>query len=325
MGTSLIHINAAIGRQIVDTYSMGVSAAGCLAVALILNSALSLIMLAIIPVVLVIMLIMNYFIRKAKKRSNAELAEAGSIATEVIAGIKIVAALCAQPWFRTNYDNHIGESEKYSIEGSFLSSLLSGITGMIFYFAYCYAFYIGTEQVISGASSATIIKCHFSSDPNCRVTGVFVMCCIYGVILCVTFIGLMTPGITSINLGRQAAVEVFDVIHRTPTIDPASEQDGNQLKSVEGRIEFQNVFFYYPSQPNKFIFHNFNWTIEPGQSVALVGPSGSGKSTIARFLLRFYDPNSFEKHRIPRFGFCLGGLQGRTILEHFGGKLGVLG
>jgi hypothetical protein len=64
-------------------------------------------------------------------------------------------------------------------------------------------------------------------DPNCRVTGASVMCCIYGV----TFIGLMTPGVTSINMGRQAAVEVFDAIHRTPPIDPASK-DGNLVFAV---------------------------------------------------------------------------------------------
>jgi len=54
------------------------------------------------------------------------------------------------------------------------------------------------------------------------------------------------------------------------------------------------LFFFYPNSPNRPIFYNFNLTIEPGQSVALVGPSGSGKSTIARFLLRFYDPNQGE-------------------------------
>jgi ABC-type multidrug transport system fused ATPase/permease subunit len=161
---------------------------------------------------------------------------------------------------------------------------------MIFYITYTFAFYIGTEQVITGSAMSIIIKCFFSDDENCRVTGASVMCCIYGVILCVTFIGLMTPGITAINVGRQAAVEVFDTISREPTIDPSSTTTGMKLKEVQGKIEFRRIFFYYPSRPNKPVFYNFNLEIEPGQSVALVGPSGSGKSTIAKLLLRFYDP-----------------------------------
>eukprot|EP01082_Thalassiosira_pseudonana_P012541 g11433.t1.1.5e17418b g11433 g11433.t1 contig5:842324-846534(+) len=293
MNTALIHINNAIGRQVVDVYSNGVSAAGCLAVALLLNTPLALIMLCVVPVALIILALFNMCIRKVKKRANAELAQAGGIATEVLAGIKTVAALCAQPYFRKKYEDHINESAKYTIWASFLSSALAGITGALFYVTYTFAFIIGTEQVQEGATMPVIVKCLLSNDPNCRVTGASVMCCIYGVILCVTYFGLMGPGISIVNLGRSSAVDVFDTLLRKPVMDPSSDE-GRKLERVEGKIEFRNVFFCYTNNPDRPIFYNFNLNIEPGQSVALVGPSGSGKSTIARLLLRFYDPNQGE-------------------------------
>lgn len=103
----------------------------------------------------------------------------------------------------------------------------------------------------------------------------------------------MGPGLANINLGRSAAVDVFDTLGRTPVIDPSSKK-GKRIENVEGKITFKNIFFFYPNSPNRPIFYDFNLTIQPGQSVALVGPSGSGKSTIARFLLRFYDPSQGE-------------------------------
>jgi ABC-type multidrug transport system fused ATPase/permease subunit len=102
----------------------------------------------------------------------------------------------------------------------------------------------------------------------------------------------MGPGLAAINLGRSAAVDVFDTLGRKPTIDPTKK--GKRIKNLKGKITFKDLFFYYPNSPNRPLFHNLNLTIEPGQSIALVGPSGSGKSTIARFLLRFYDPNQGE-------------------------------
>jgi ATP-binding cassette subfamily B (MDR/TAP) protein 1 len=273
MNTALIHINNAIGRQVVDVYSNGVSAAGCLAVALLLNTPLALIMLCVVPVALIILALFNMCIRKVKKRANAELAQAGGIATEVLAGIKTVAALCAQPYFRKKYEDHINESAKYTIWASFLSSALAGITGALFYVTYTFAFIIGTEQVQEGATMPVIVKCLLSNDPNCRVTGASVMCCIYGVILCVTYFGLMGPGISIVNLGRSSAVDVFDTLLRKPVMDPSSDE-GRKLERVEGKIEFRNVFFCYTNNPDRPIFYNFNLNIEPGQSVALVGPSG---------------------------------------------------
>mmetsp|Transcript_2573 Transcript_2573/g.6073 ORF Transcript_2573/g.6073 Transcript_2573/m.6073 type:complete len:1406 (-) Transcript_2573:56-4273(-) len=291
MGTALLHINNAIGKQVVDVYSNAISAIGCLIVALMLNTALSLVMLCVVPVVLIVMALFNICIRRVKKRANANIAQAGGIATEVLSGIKTVAALCAQPYFRREYEHHIQESAKYSIRSIILSSALSGITGAMFYITYVFAFYIGTEQVVSGASMVKIIICFISGEPQCRITGAAVMCCIYGVILCVTFFGLMGPGLSIINLGRTAAVAVFDVLKRVPPINPSSDKGKKLERGVQGKIEFRDIVFSYGDNTGKPIFYKFNLTINEGQSVALVGPSGSGKSTIARLLLRFYDPN----------------------------------
>ncbi len=191
MGTALVHVSNAIGRQVVDVYANAVSALGCLIVALLLNTPLSLVMLCVVPIAILIMALFNLCIRRVKKRANKELAEAGGVATEVLAGIKTVAALCAQPHFTDKYENHIMASARASVTAAFLSSLLAGITGALFYVTYTIAFYIGTEQVQADSSKINIIYCFFEGGAQCRVTGASVMCCIYGVILCVTFFGLM--------------------------------------------------------------------------------------------------------------------------------------
>lgn len=56
---------------------------------------------------------------------------------------------------------------------------------------------------------------------------------------------------------------------------------------AEGRIEFQNVWFAYNN--GEWVLKDVSFTIEPGQSVALVGHTGSGKTTITNLLMRFYD------------------------------------
>jgi ATP-binding cassette subfamily B (MDR/TAP) protein 1 len=144
MGTSLMHINHAIGRHMVDTYALGISAAGALGVALALNSQLTLIMLCAFPVVIVMMLIFNWFIRKAKKQANKELGLAGSIATECISGIKTVAAFCSQSTFGQQYDEHVNEAQRLSVRGHFLAAFLAGLTGLLFY-----SVYTGTQLVFS--------------------------------------------------------------------------------------------------------------------------------------------------------------------------------
>lgn len=60
-------------------------------------------------------------------------------------------------------------------------------------------------------------------------------------------------------------------------------------ETTSGRIEFDNVTFRYPGTESDAL-SNVSLSINPGETVALVGPSGSGKSTLCNLVARFYDP-----------------------------------
>ena len=66
-----------------------------------------------------------------------------------------------------------------------------------------------------------------------------------------------------------------------------SPQSPRKKGRAEGRIEFENVWFAYNDED--WVLKDISFTVQPGQSVALVGHTGSGKTTITNLLMRFYD------------------------------------
>ncbi len=79
---------------------------------------------------------------------------------------------------------------------------------------------------------------------------------------------------------------VFEVMDIMPDIK--EKEDAKVLPKVSGKIEFKNLGFNYSPEIN--ILDDINLTINPGESVAIVGTTGVGKTTIASLLNRFYDP-----------------------------------
>ncbi|EIW81034.1 P-loop containing nucleoside triphosphate hydrolase protein [Coniophora puteana RWD-64-598 SS2] len=117
------------------------------------------------------------------------------------------------------------------------------------------------------------------------------------------FIALMSTTFGAIQAGnvfsfvpdmssaRGAAAHIVKLIDSVPEID-AESPEGKVLPpgEVQGRIEFENVHFRYPTRPGVRVLRDLSLTVEPGTYVALVGASGCGKSTTIQLIERFYDP-----------------------------------
>jgi len=94
-------------------------------------------------------------------------------------------------------------------------------------------------------------------------------------------------------LGREVAAKVIEFLDEKP---PVSEGEGRHPGSVPGRavrIEFRDVTFTYPGADRPAL-EDFSMTLQPNETVALIGRSGSGKTTVTNLLLRTLEPQSGE-------------------------------
>ncbi len=93
--------------------------------------------------------------------------------------------------------------------------------------------------------------------------------------------------ISNLQLGLGSVVRVKKLLDLMPLVDESKLSD---LIEGDGTIEFKNVWFAYPSNPDKYVLKDISFKIEPTKTLALVGHTGCGKSTIAKLLSKLYVP-----------------------------------
>lgn len=84
-----------------------------------------------------------------------------------------------------------------------------------------------------------------------------------------------------------AAERVFDILDTPAEIH--DKQGAKALPNLKGEVEFAHVTFAYEDALEKKILEDVNFTVKPGETIALVGPTGAGKTTIVNLIGRFYE------------------------------------
>ena len=89
----------------------------------------------------------------------------------------------------------------------------------------------------------------------------------------------------SLGAALAAAERIFDLLDAEEQV--ADPVPGEVPATDEGTVSFSHVQFGYT--PDRQLMHDVNFTVEPGQKVAIVGPTGAGKTTLVNLLMRFYE------------------------------------
>lgn len=252
---------------------------------------LSLVLLGFLPVIAIVGAIINKFVAAGENKNSKAYGKAGAILTEALSTIRTVAAFGGEEAEIKRYDEQLAKSEKEGIRKGWVSGATIGTLLFFIFITYGVGLYFGGQLVIWSREEYAECNTPGAVILDYCFTGGDVMQVIFALLIGASSLGQAGPGLAAIASARGAAAKIYAIIDRVPTID-VDDKKGLQPTSITGKIVFENVTFAYPSRPDQIVLHNFNLTIEPGQTVALVGASGSGKSTLVALLQRWYDPLS---------------------------------
>ena len=239
----------------------------------------SILVFMLIPVTALIIYFQQQY-RQANYKAREELSQLNSMLQENIAGINIVQLFRREKYnsemYRVVNERYRQEIDKTIFHDSAVSATLEWIALVaIAAVLWLGGIFVLRDTMTFGALSAFILYAQRLFNPLRQFADKFTM---------------FQSGFTAIERITELLnepIEIKDKVisvaegHRTLLTDSTD-------KSQTGEIRFENVWFGY--KPDEYVIKNLDFTIKPGEKVALVGPTGAGKSSIIRLLCRLYEP-----------------------------------
>lgn len=239
---------------------------GLLMVMLIVCWQLSLMFILTIPFVGFLVNKTNKRIRRVSHRGQKSMGKVTEIAAEAIEGYRVVRIFGGESY----------ETNKFGLatEESRINDMKVAVSKAI---------NVAGVQFILAIAIAAIIFAAIKLSAIIAFTAGSFLAILAAMLQLIKPIKTLATLNATIQRGLAGAESIFTLL------DVAIEQDkGKQLtQRALGAIQFSHVYYGY--RQNLPVLHDITFTVEPGQTVALVGHSGSGKSTLASLLPRFYE------------------------------------
>ena len=237
---------------------------------LFMNWRLTLVMIAILPLIAVMVSTASKKFRKQSKKIQVAMGDVTHVASETIQGYRVVRS----------FGGEVYEEKRFfkASQGNTDKQLRMTRTGAI---------YTPLLQLVIYTAMAVLmfLVLYLRGDASAG-----------DMVAYITLAGLLPKPIrqlsevsSTIQKGVAGAESIFEQLDEEQEVDRGTvERD-----KVSGRLEVRNLNFTYPGT-ERHVLKDITFTAEPGQMIALVGRSGSGKSTLASLIPRFYHHESGE-------------------------------
>lgn len=234
-----------------------------------LDVVLTLIALAICPVLLFLLSALNHKISAAASRSREAESAVYSLVQQGMSSMRVVQAFTKEEAEYQKFMKASRGSLKANLRFYLFQSFYGGVTNVVIGIWGALLLWIAAHHVMSGVLT------------------------IGGLIVFISYLAYLLASIHQLSHtwglveGSMVGVQrVFDILNMAWDLP-----EGTQVLSPQaarGSIAWQNVWFQYV--PDFPVLKNINLVVKPGEKIAIVGATGTGKSTLVNLLARFYDP-----------------------------------
>lgn len=229
-----------------------------------MNWMLTLVMVAILPVIGLMVSSASKKFRKQSKKIQVAMGDVTHVASETIQGYRVVRSFGGEAYEQQRFLGASSSNTEKQLRMTKTSAVYTPMLQLVIYSAMAVLMFL--VLFMRGDASAGDLVAY------------------------ITLAGLLPKPIrqlsevsSTIQKGVAGAESIFEQLDEAPEVDRGTQE----RERVSGRLEVSNLSFQYEGS-DKPVLNDISFVAEPGQMVALVGRSGSGKSTLANLIPRFY-------------------------------------
>ena len=276
---------------------------GVLIAMLCLNYMLTLMVLCFVPFIVLFTVVFRKFSRKAYRRTKDATTDINTFLSENLSGMKIIQIFNREEQKKDEFDAKNKKLGRSKMGEMLVFSIFRPLVYMLYVSSLLCLLYLSGRGYINqveflGQTISSGVLVSFYSFVN-------------------KFFNPIQNLAEQFNWMQSAfasAEKIFTIFDMVPEVTDA--EDAIELESVEGNIEFRDVWFAY--KPDEWVLKGVSFKVNAGDTVAFVGSTGSGKTTILSLLCRNYD---IQKGQIFVDGHDIRTVKISSLRRHFGQML----
>lgn len=244
---------------------------GSLIMAIIVNLKLSIIFLIVSPILLLVVFVIMKKLQPLLNQGKQRLDKTSQVTRENLSGVRVVRAFNKQNFEIERFTNANTALLQNELKQGYLSAILQPLIYLIVNFAVVVLIYFGGIQInIGGVSQGNLLAFinYFSKIS----------------ISLVAFARIITI-LTRMKISGERINELMKT--KNSIVSPINPISIDLSKEVNGRVDFDNVWFSYSNL--KDTVKGLTLSVNPGETIGIIGGTGSGKSSIVNLIPRFYD------------------------------------